>query len=204
MKGWKFADGQTINAQSVMFYLNMYKADPTAYCGYNKGYGIPDQVVSASGKGNTVTIKFTTSVNPNWILYNYLSELTPMPNTWDITAPGNPSTCATGAYGGAATDTACKAVEKYLDSQAGKISTYTDTMWQSGVSGPWKLTSMDDLGNVTFEANSVYGGPQKPLVKYVKEVAFTTATAEQEALRAGSIDLGYVDNSVLTAQGNPE
>ncbi len=51
MKGWKFADGQTIDAQSVMFYLNMYKADPTAYCGYNAGYGIPDQVTSASGSG---------------------------------------------------------------------------------------------------------------------------------------------------------
>ena len=26
MKGWKFADGQTVNAESVMFFLNMYKA----------------------------------------------------------------------------------------------------------------------------------------------------------------------------------
>src|ERR1700744_1581704 len=43
LKGWKFADGQTIDAESVMFFLNMYKADPTAYCGYNQGYGIPDQ-----------------------------------------------------------------------------------------------------------------------------------------------------------------
>jgi len=43
-EGWKFADGQTINAESVMFFLNMYKSDPTAYCGYNAGYGIPDQV----------------------------------------------------------------------------------------------------------------------------------------------------------------
>jgi peptide/nickel transport system substrate-binding protein len=203
MKGWKFADGQTIDAQSVMFYLNMYKADPTAYCGYNAGYGIPDQVASASGSGNTVTIKFKTSVNPNWILYNYLAELTPMPNTWDITAPGKTSTCATGVFGAAATDTACKAVEKYLDAQASKVSTYTDAMWQSGVSGPWKLTSIDELGNVTFEANNAYSGPQKAQVKYVKEVAFTTATAEQEALRAGSIDLGYVDNSVLTQDGTP-
>ncbi len=101
MKGWKFADGQTVNAESVMFFLNMYKADPTSYCGYNKGYGIPDQVASASGTGNTVTIKFTTSVNPGWILYNYLAELTPMPNTWDITAPGKTSTCASGTYGAA-------------------------------------------------------------------------------------------------------
>ncbi|HEY5009995.1 MAG TPA: ABC transporter substrate-binding protein, partial [Acidimicrobiales bacterium] len=65
MKGWRFADGQVVNARSVMFFLNMYKADPTAYCGYNAGYGIPDQVKSASGHADTVRINFTTSVNPN-------------------------------------------------------------------------------------------------------------------------------------------
>jgi len=202
MKGWKFADGQTVNAQSLMFNLNMYKADPTAYCGYNAGYGIPDQVTSASGSGNTVTIKFKTSVNPNWILYNYLSELTPMPDSWDITAPGKTSTCATGAYGAAATDTACKAVLKYLSAQAAKTSTYTDAMWQSGVDGPWKLSAFDNLGNVTFVPNATYSGPQKAQVKYVKEVAYASATAEQNALRAGSVDLGYIDNSVLTSQGS--
>src|ERR1039458_8731212 len=71
MKGWKFADGQTIDAESLMFFLNMYRADPTAYCGFNGKYGIPNMVKSASGTGNTVTIHFTTSVNPYWILYNY-------------------------------------------------------------------------------------------------------------------------------------
>ncbi len=201
MKGWKFSDGQTVNAESVMFNLNMYKADPTAYCGYNAGYGIPDQVASASGSGNTVTIKFKVSVNPNWILYNYLSELTPMPNTWDITAPGKPSTCASGAYGAASTKTACNAVLKYLSAQAAKTSTYTDALWQSGVDGPWKLSAFDNLGNVTFVPNPTYSGPQKAQVKYVKELAYASATAEQTALRAGTIDLGYVDNSVLTSQG---
>jgi peptide/nickel transport system substrate-binding protein len=201
MKGWKFADGQTINAESVMFFLNMYKADPKAYCGYNAGYGIPDQVASASGSGNTVTIKFTSAVNPNWILYNYLSELYPMANTWDITGPGKTSTCATGSYGAKSTDTACLAVYKYLTAQSSKLSTYTDTMWQSGDSGPWKLTNFDSLGDVTFVPNPAYSGPQKAQVKFVKEVPFTTATAEENALRAGSIDLGYVDTTVLTSGG---
>src|SRR5579863_7682177 len=74
MKGWRFADGQVVNARSVMFFLNMYKADPTAYCGYNAGYGIPDQVQSARGSGDTIRLNFTTSVNPNWIINNYLSQ----------------------------------------------------------------------------------------------------------------------------------
>jgi peptide/nickel transport system substrate-binding protein len=201
MKGWKFADGQTVNAESVMFFLNMYKADPTSYCGYNKGYGIPDQVASASGKGNTVTIKFTGSVNPNWILYNYLAELTPMPNTWDVTAAGKSSTCASGVYGAASTDTACKAVEKYLDAQAATQTDFADALWTSGADGPWKLSAMDDLGNATFIPNSTYSGPTKaqPGIKFVKEEAFTTENAEETALRSGGITIGTVDPTELTA-----
>ena len=202
MKGWKFANGQTIDAESVMFFLNMYKADPTAYCGYNKGYGIPDQLANASGAGNTVTLKFTTPVNPNWILYNYLSEVTPMANAWDVTATG-PSTCASGAYGTSATTTACTAVYKYLSTESAKETTYTDSFWQSGVSGPWKLTHFDSLGNVTFVPNPTYSGPQKAQVGKVIELPFTTAAAEEIALRGGKVDLGYVDPSNLTQQGTP-
>jgi hypothetical protein len=69
-----------------------------------------------------------------------------MPNTWDVTAAGKPSTCASGTYGAAATDTACKAVEKYLDSQAATQTDFADALWTSGADGPWKLTKMDDLG----------------------------------------------------------
>jgi peptide/nickel transport system substrate-binding protein len=199
MKGWKFADGQVVNAESVMFFLNMYKADPTSYCGYNGGYGIPDQVKSAHGSGNTVTINFTTSVNPGWILYNYLSEITPMPNSWDLTGPHTTARCASGVYGAASTNSACKNVEAYLDAQSGKTSTYTDKMWQSGVDGPWRLTSFDALGNVTLQPNTKYSGPQHAQVQFVKEVAFTSAQAEENQLQAGTIDLGFVDPSILTA-----
>jgi peptide/nickel transport system substrate-binding protein len=199
MKGWKFADGQTVNAESVMFFLNMYKSDPTSYCGYNGGYGIPDQVKSAHGTGNTVVINFTTSVNPGWILYNYLSEITPLPNSWDLTGPHAPARCASGVYGATSTNVACKNVEAYLDAQSGKTSTYTNAMWQSGVDGPWRLVSFDSLGNVTFTGNSKYSGPQKAQVKFVKEVAFTSTTAEENQLQAGALDLGFVDPTILTS-----
>lgn len=203
LKGWKFADGQTIDAESLMFFLNMYRAVPTDYCGFNGKYGIPNMVKSASGSGNTVTINYTTSVNPYWILYNYLAELTPMPNSWDITAPGKPSTCASGAYDAKSTNAACAAVYKYLNKQSSNTSTFTDTMWQSGDSGPWKLTAFDNLGNLTLVPNTKYSGPQKAQVAQVKEEAFASTTAEQNALRAGTLDIGYVDNTVLTANGTP-
>jgi peptide/nickel transport system substrate-binding protein len=181
----------------------MYRADPTAYCGFNGKYGIPNQVASATGSGNTVTIHYTTSVNPYWILYNYLAEITPMPNTWDITAPGKTSTCASGAYNAAATNAACKAVYAYLNKQSSDTATFTDAMWQSGTSGPWKLTAFDNLGNLTLVPNTKYSGPQKAQVAEVKEVAFASATAEENALRAGTIDIGYIDNSLITKNGTP-
>ena len=199
MKGWKFADGQTVNAQSVMFFLNMYKADPTSFAGYNPGFGIPDQVKSATGHGSVVTINFTTSVNPGWILYNYLSEITPFADSWDRVSATQTSSCATGAYGAAATKVACKQVETYLAGQSTKTSTYTDAMWQSGVDGPWKLTQFDNLGNVTFQPNLKYSGPQKAQVQFVKEVSYTTAAAEQNDLQAGKVDLGYLDATTLTS-----
>lgn len=199
MKGWKFADGQKVDGPSVMFFLNMYKADPKSFCGYNGGFGIPDQVASASATKSTVTINFTKSVNQNWILYNYLSEITPMTNAWDLTSATTPSTCATDVFGSAKAKTDCTAVEKYLDAQSGKTSTYTNAMWQSGADGPWKLTAFDSLGNATFSVNKFYSGPQKAQVKFVKEVAFTSNQAEQNVLQSGKLDLGYVDTTVLTS-----
>jgi peptide/nickel transport system substrate-binding protein len=201
MKGWKFADGQTINAQSVKFFLNMYHALPTDYCGYNPGFGIISQVKSVTASGNKLTIGFTAPMNPYWILYNGLSQLTPMADSWDITAAGHHSTCATGVFGAKSTDKACTAVYNYLNGQSKKSTTFTNSMWQSGDSGPWKLTAFDNLGDVTFVPNTKYSGPQKAQIQVVKEVPFATTQAEETALRAGSITMGYVDNGVLTSNG---
>jgi len=133
-----------------------------------------------------------------WFTDNQLATITPLASSWDTTGTTAKAGCATGAYGAASTISACKSVWTYLNAQASKISTFTNKMWQGGVDGPWTLTAMDGLGNATFSANTKYSGPQKPLVKKVKLVAFLTASAEQNQLIAGNIDFGYVDSSVLT------
>jgi peptide/nickel transport system substrate-binding protein len=198
LKGWKFASGQTVNAQSVMFFLNMYKAIPSDFWGYNPGYGIPDQVSSIHHTKMTVTINFKAVVNPLWITNNYLDQITPFPDSWDRTA-GAKSSCATGAYGGAATKVACTNVYNYLNTLSSQTGSYTGKLWQSGDTGPWKLTSFDNLGNLTFQPNSHYSGPVKPTIKFVKEIAYTTTQAEENDLQAGKIDLGFVDPGVLTS-----
>ena len=198
MKGWRFADGQVVDARSVMFFLNMYKADPTAYCGYNAGYGIPDQVKSAAGHDNTVRINFTTPVNPTWLLDNYLSEITPMPDRWDRTSSSPSSTCAGGAYGAASTDAACSAVLTYLTKKGAATSSFTGALWQSGDDGPWRLSAFDASGDATFEPNPKYRGPQKAQVGVVKEIAFTSLQSEESDLLNNKLSFGYIDPSVLT------
>jgi peptide/nickel transport system substrate-binding protein len=198
MKGWRFADGQVVNARSVMFFLNMYKADPTAYCGYNAGYGIPDQVKSAAGHGDTVRINFTTPVNRNWVLDNYLSEITPMPDRWDRTSLGHASSCASGAFGAASTDAACSAVLTFLTKEGSTTSSFTGDFWQGGDDGPWRLTGFSPAGDATFQPNSKYKGPQKAQVRFVKEIAYTTLQGEESDLLNNNLSIGYIDPSVLT------
>jgi peptide/nickel transport system substrate-binding protein len=198
LKGWRFADGQQVDAQSVMFFLNLYDADPTSYGAYTPGAGIPDEVASASGSGLTVVIHMKARVNPQWFLYNYLSEITPLPDRWDMTSAHATGRCAEGAYGAASTKASCKAVEAYLDKQATATSSFTSAFWQGGDDGPWKLFRFDAAGDATFEANASYSGPQHAQVRYFKEVAYSSEAEEKSDLESGKVDMGYLDASDLS------
>jgi peptide/nickel transport system substrate-binding protein len=205
MKGWKFSDGQTVDAQSVMFFLNMYKGAVqngnigNEYCGYNVGYGIPDQVksVSSSNTADTVTITFKSPINANWLLYNYLSEITPMPTAWDTTNGTNSGGCSTAAYGSSAAETDCQNVYNYLNGIAQDQSKWSGSLW-GVVDGPWKIASADTAGNVDFVPNSTYSGPQKAQVSNVDLKAYTSTSAEETDLESGSgPQLGFVDPTDL-------
>jgi len=205
LNNWHFSNGQAVDNESVAFFLNMYKADPTAYCGYNSGFAIPDKLAAYSevggAGGHEIVLHFSTKVNPNWLLYNYLSEITPFPEAWDKTSIGGGAGsggCATAAYGSAGAKAACgpSGVEGFLDAQSADTTSYTDSTWQV-VDGPYKLTSFDSLGNATFVPNSSYSGPVKSSLATVKEKAYTTVTAEQNDLQAHAIQLGYVDPTIL-------
>ncbi|HVA53623.1 MAG TPA: ABC transporter substrate-binding protein [Acidimicrobiales bacterium] len=203
MKGWRFADGQIVDAQSVKFFLNMYVSDPLAFCGYEQGMGVPDQVRSVTASGNTVRINFTRAVNPTWMTDDFLSQITPMPTRWDRVSPSQSGRCSTGVYGAGSTIASCKSVETYLSGLATKTKTFSGAFWQGGVDGPWKLATLDGAGNVTFEANPAYSGPQKARVKYVREVSFTSADLEVAALDKGALDVGYIDPSTLPPRSSP-
>ena len=157
-----------------------------------------------------LTFTLTAPVNSYWFTYNQLSQITPMPNAWDITSVGgapNSGGCAAAPYGTA--DTQCTAVYTFLSKQAGydpanpnaannSLSTYaTNPIWQV-VDGPFQLTSFDASGNVTMVPNPTYSGPVKPTVKKFVELPFTSDPAEFNALVGGKVDVGYLPFQDIT------
>ncbi len=204
LKGWKFSNGTVINAKSVMFFLNMLKAIPGDYCGYNQNVGIPDQIksvsVSNSGAGS-IKITMTQKVSPSWLLYNYLSFLTPMPEIWDRTSSGA-SHCSSDVYGSATAKTQCTAVYNYLNGQATDPSKWANSFWQGAVSGPWKLQSTNGSGTAigaVFVPNTKYSGPQKPVISKFIEKAYASETAELNDLKANTLQFGYIDPTDVTS-----
>src|SRR5579875_3755395 len=163
LKGWKWSDGETVNAQSLIFFLNMAKAEKTNWYAYSAGL-LPDNVVSYKATGpNQVTMQLNNAYSSIWYTYNQLAELNPMPKAWDVTSLG-----AKPGSGGCATDSAadgwakCKAVYTFLTAQSKIASTYATSPLWSVVDGPWKLSSFNTNGNVTIVPNKTYSGTPKP------------------------------------------
>jgi peptide/nickel transport system substrate-binding protein len=193
LKGWKWSDGETVDASDVMFWLNMMKAEPDAYAGYVPGL-LPDNLVSFKATGPLqVTLRLNQPYSSLWFTYNQLAEITPMPAAWDVTSMG-----AQPGSGGCATDTAadkyarCKAVYKFLVAQATNTATYVSSPIWSVVDGPWRLSSFSSSGDDSFVPNPKYSGSPKPTISVFKEVTYTSSAAEYVGLKTGQLDIGYI------------
>ena len=191
LKGWKWSDGETVDADDVMFWLNMMKAEPDNYYGYVPGL-LPDNLASYSAAGpDTVVLNLKSAVSSIWFTYNQLAEITPMPEAWDVTSVG----AAPGSGGCSTTVSDCAAVYKFLSAQAQDENTYaTNPLW-AVVDGPWKLSNFSTAtaGPVTsFVPNPDYSGSPKPTLAEVTYHAYTDDTSEYTALKTGQIDVGYI------------
>src|SRR5580658_3324041 len=193
MKGWKWSDGETVNAQSLIFFLNMAKAEKDNWYAYSKSL-LPDNVASYKATGpNQLTIQLSSQYSSIWYTYNQLSEINPMPLAWDVTSLG-----AKPGSGGCTTDTAadgwakCQAVYNFLTAQSKIPATYATSPLWSVVDGPWKLSSFSTTGNVTIVPNKAYSGSPKPRLSAVKFVPFTADSTEYTALKTGELDVGYI------------
>ena len=105
LKSDTWSDGEALDASDVMFWMNMLHAEKVNWAAYVPG-AFPDNVVNVVFAGQCDPIKMNLHANKaynrDWFTYNELSQITPMPVAWDISAKGDPpgsGRCSGAAYG---------------------------------------------------------------------------------------------------------
>lgn len=200
LKGWKWSNGETVDAKSVIFWLNMDEAEKATFAGYAPGL-LPDNLVSYSATGpNQVTLHLKQAYGSYFFTYNQLAEINPFPQAWDVTAlNGAPGS------GGCTTDTAadgwakCKAVYTFLTAQSKDTSSYVTSPLWSIVNGPFKLSAFNINGNYTFVPNTKYSGSPKPTIAQLKFVSYTSDVTAYTALKTGALSSAGIPPADLTA-----
>ena len=200
LKPYKWSDGETVNSDELMFWMNMMKAEKANWGGYVPPY-FPDNVVSYKAVGtNQFQLTFDKAYNQDWVLYNELSQLNPMPEAWDVTSLG----AAAGSGGCNKSVANCAKVYNFLIAQNRNLSGYATSKIWSIVDGPWKLSAFNPDGAATFVPNKSYSGPVKPKLAEFKEEQFASDTAEYNLLKSGpgasnGVQVGYAPYSDITA-----
>ncbi len=208
LKNYKWSNGETVSARDVVFWMNMLKANKANWAAYVPG-AFPDNVVSYQATSpTTVVFNLNASYNPTWFTYNELSQITPMPMAWDVTAAGQAAPSETSTTAPDLTTAGAVAVYTFLNAQAKDTATYTTSPIWSVVDGPWKLQSFTSQGKAVFVPNPTYSGPVKPTISKFVELPFTTESAEFNVLRSGSgLQYGYIpvadlsQKTALTSSG---
>jgi peptide/nickel transport system substrate-binding protein len=100
--GLRWSDGELLTAEGVVEWLNLLAAYPGMWGDYlaplpsGLPLGIPDDVRYVIVTGNTVTMTLSGPVNPAWFTDSELSQITPLPASWDRYEPSRPHVPATG------------------------------------------------------------------------------------------------------------
>ena len=209
MKGYKWSNGETVDAQDVVFWMNLLKANATSWAAYAPGpTQFPGNVVNVVGQQRRPTrspsrsTRLTASSgSPN----NELSQVSPLPIAWDIsssvarrvravarsaayasvktalqTIKGTPTLVQTSA---SAKD--CAAVYAYLTGKTeGRRSwhlRHEPALADRGRALQVERLRRHDNG-ATVVPNKPYSGPVKPSIDKLVMAPFTTDTAEFNVL----------------------
>jgi len=191
-KNWKWSDGKPLTSRDAMFFIDMTKAavkvSPADYSQYTPHVGIPDQIVSMSTPdSHTLVLHLNKKVNPIWFWEDSLAGVQPLPShAWSKASANGPILDFTNPANAAK-------IYKFLAAQSKSVTTYaTNPLWKV-VDGPYTLTSFNNTtGAYTMVPNKSYSGPHSANQSTLQAVPFTSDTAEWNAVKAGSIDSGYV------------
>ena len=197
IKPWKWSNGETLDADNVMFWMNMLSRKGPRYGLYTEGY-FPDNLESYEKVAeDAVRFTFDRKYSRDWILVNQLTMIIPMPKAWDRTADGP----ADASHDADQAD----AVYEYLLAENGDMVAETNahrTRWAdspvwSVVNGPWRLKSFTEEGVVTFVPNEHYSGPNKARLDEFRQIPTESDEQEYELLEAGPAGPGGIQVGFL-------
>lgn len=191
LKNWKWSDGTPVTAKDAEFWIDLVKAavkeNASNWGNYSPGVGIPDQITSMTAVGQKLTLNLNAAVNPVWFFEDSLASVIPLPaQAWAKASANGPILDFTNPAN-------AKKIYNFLAAQSKSVSTYaTNPLWKV-VDGPYNLTAFNNTtGAYSLTPNAAYSGPHAQTVSSVKAVPFTSDTAEWNAVKSGSIDVGYV------------
>ncbi|MGH7642394.1 MAG: ABC transporter substrate-binding protein [Candidatus Dormibacteria bacterium] len=194
LKHWTWSDGQPVTTRDVEFWMNLLEANKDDWGVYVPG-AWPDIIKSITySTSSQFAITFTGKFNTDWLFENEMSQIFPLPQqTWDKTS----SSGAIGNYD--ETTAGAHDVYKYLDTQSHNVSTYgSNPLWKV-VDGPWMLKAYaSSTGYTVLARNPRYPGPSAGKVSTFEEEPYTSDAAEFDALRHGTLDVGYLPPSDLS------
>jgi peptide/nickel transport system substrate-binding protein len=191
VKPWKWSNGQTLSSKDLLFTFDEVKAavaaSPANWGPFVPGF-FPATITSMSTPNDTtLVVNMKSPVNPAWLEENILGAQPVMPAAaWAKDSASGPTLDFTNPANAAK-------IFNYLTAQSKSVSTYaTNPLWQV-VDGPYKLSAYNSTtGGFTMVPNTAYSGPHaNPMSSFVG-VPFTSSTAEWNAIKAGKVDVGYV------------
>ena len=181
-KKWKWSNGQPVTSKDLMFTWKVVQAasaqnapSPWPFVGVGTG-DIPNGIknIVANNKYE-VTITLDKPANQQWFIYNGIIQLVPMPSAvWD-------------KYKNITQEI------KYLGNNA------SNPMFDTVVDGPFKVQSGTPNQSWVLVPNSSYAGHKSTVSKIVFNFEASN-TAELAAIRTGSINVGYLDQSQLGSE----
>jgi peptide/nickel transport system substrate-binding protein len=199
---YKWSDGETVNADQLVFWMNMLEASPaTEWCGAVPGL-FPFNVKSYKAlNASTFQITMKKAYNPTWMLYNELSQIYPLPLAWDKTSLTAPTPKKFAGSIGSTVKGAGK-VYDFLTKQGADTATWGSSPLWSVVDGPFKVQSYSTSGELTMVANPDYSGTPKPTISKFVELPFTSDTSLFNEIKSGGPSALTVTN--LPAQYVPQ
>jgi peptide/nickel transport system substrate-binding protein len=202
--GLKWSDGKPIQANDVVFMIDLMKAavkeSPANWGQYVPGE-FPQSVVSTSTPNpTTVVMHLDKPYNPGFFLYNQVQDTNnvfPLPSTvWNVASANGPHL----DYSNPAN---AKKIYDYLNKAGGSVAQFAASPLWKTVSGPFKLTTFSATNSsYAMVPNPTYGGSPKAQYDQLQVNTYTGFDAELNAVKSGSLDIAVgIDPSQLAQAG---